>query len=540
MAIKAEGVTRATEARRKEQAQYWVYLDGEFKRYGDARLGLMTHALHYGTGVFEGIRGYWSPEHEQLFLLKLREHYRRMQNSVKVLKLKIPINLDELASTTIELIRRNNFRQDVYIRPLAFKSSEEIGVRLHNLKDSFAIYVTPFGNYVDIERGIRCMVSSWRRVDDNAAPARAKITGIYVNSALAKTEAMENGFDEAIMLTHEGHVCEGSAENIFLLRDGKAYTPPTSDNILEGLTRLGMIELLRNELKVEVIERSIDRSELYVADEIFLCGTGAQISPVVRGEHRSLRVRGPLGDPVNAAYGLIDQGSTAVIEMAKAAGLALVPPQQRDPRITTTYGVGELLQHAYDAGARHFIVGIGGSATNDGGAGMAQALGYHLLDEQGHELPPGGLALKKLARIHVGGVHADWKAAVVDLACDVSNPLTGPSGASAVYGPQKGATPEMVAELDAGLQRLAEVIQRDLGVDVDSLPGAGAAGGLGAGLVAFAGARLRPGAEMVMEALKLDERLAGAGLVITCDGSLDSQTDRIGIDPAVAARYAHP
>jgi branched-chain amino acid aminotransferase len=168
MAIKAEGVTRAIEARRKEQAQYWVYLDGEYKRYGDARLGLMTHALHYGTGVFEGIRGYWSPEHEQLFILKLREHYRRMQNSVKVLKLKIPSSLDELCSTTVELIRRNNFRQDVYIRPLAFKSSEEIGVRLHNLKDSFAIYVTPFGDYVDVERGIRCMVSSWRRVDDNA------------------------------------------------------------------------------------------------------------------------------------------------------------------------------------------------------------------------------------------------------------------------------------------------------------------------------------------------------------------------------------
>ncbi len=280
----------ATEARRKEQEQYWVYLDGEFKRYADARLGLMTHALHYGTGVFEGIRGYWSPEHEQLFLLKLREHYRRMQNSVKVLKLKIPISLDELCTTSIELIRRNNFRQDIYIRPLAFKSSEEIGVRLHNLKDSFAIYVTPFGNYVDVERGIRCMVSSWRRVDDNAAPARAKITGIYVNSALAKTEAMENGFDEAIMLTHDGHVCEGSAENIFLVRDGKVFTPPTSDNILEGLTRLAMIELLRAELDLEVVERSIDRSELYIADEIFLCGTGAQISPVVDVDRR------PIGD----------------------------------------------------------------------------------------------------------------------------------------------------------------------------------------------------------------------------------------------------
>src|SRR5438105_6361927 len=290
MAIKAEGITRAAEARKKEQAQYWVFLDGEFKRYADARLGLMTHALHYGTGVFEGIRGYWSSEHEQLFILKLREHYARLQRSVKVLKLKIPISLDELCKTSIELVRKNNFRQDVYIRPLAFKSSEEIGVRLHNLKDSFAIYVTPFGNYVDVDRGIRCMVSSWRRIDDNAAPARAKITGIYVNSALAKSEAMENGFDEAIMLTQEGHVCEGSAENIFLLRDGKAFTPPTSDNILEGLTRLGIMELLRNELDIEVVERSIDRSELYIADEIFLCGTGAQISPVIDVDRR------PIGD----------------------------------------------------------------------------------------------------------------------------------------------------------------------------------------------------------------------------------------------------
>jgi branched-chain amino acid aminotransferase len=250
----------------------------------------MTHALQYGTGVFEGIRGYWSPEHEQLFVLKLREHYRRMQNSVKVLKLKIPMNLDELCETSIELIRRNNFRQDVYIRPFAFKSSEEIGVRLHNLKDSFAIYVTPFGNYVEVDGGIRCMVSSWRRIDDNVAPARAKITGIYVNSALAKTEAMENGFDEAIMLTQDGHVCEGSAENIFLLRDGRIFTPPTNDNILEGLTRLAMFELLRKELDMEVVERSIDRSELYIADEIFLCGTGAQISPVIEVDRR------PIGD----------------------------------------------------------------------------------------------------------------------------------------------------------------------------------------------------------------------------------------------------
>jgi glycerate 2-kinase len=267
-------------------------------------------------------------------------------------------------------------------------------------------------------------------------------------------------------------------------------------------------------------------------------GTVDALVAATQGERRTRRVRGPLGDPVDAEYGLIDGSSTAVIEMAKAAGLALLPPEKRDPRVTTTYGVGELLQHAYDGGARHFIVGIGGSATNDGGAGMAQALGYHLLDDNGHELPPGGLALKRLARIHTGGVHADWKQAEVDVACDVTNPLTGPSGASAVYGPQKGATPEMVAELDAALKHFAEVIRRDLGVDVEQLPGAGAAGGLGAGLVAFTGARLRPGAEMVMEALHMDERLEGAHLVITGEGRLDSQTARFGKGPAAVARHA--
>lgn len=288
MAIRTEHVAKAAEARRREQAHYWVYLDGEIKRYEDARLGLMTHALQYGTGVFEGIRGYWNPEHEQLFILRQREHYARLLRSVKVLKLKIPIPLDELCSLSVELVRKNGFRQDIYLRPLAFKSSEEIGVRLQNIKDSFAIYVSPFGNYVEIDRGIRCIVSSWRRIDDNVAPPRAKITGIYVNSALAKDEAMENGCDEAIMLTQDGHVCEGSAENIFVLRDGVVYTPPVTDNILEGITRAALIELLRDELGIPVVERSIDRSELYVADEVILCGTGAQISSVVEIDHRAV------------------------------------------------------------------------------------------------------------------------------------------------------------------------------------------------------------------------------------------------------------
>src|SRR5919199_1823683 len=304
MAIKAEGVTKSAEARRREQSQYWVYLDGQVKRYEEARLGLMTHALHYGTGVFEGIRAYWNPEHEQLFILKQPEHYARLLRSARVLKLKIPLLVDELCSISTELVRKNGFRQDTYIRPIAFKSSEEIGVRLHNLRDSFAIYVTPYGNYVDIERGIRCMVSSWRRIDDNVAPARAKITGIYVNSALAKTEAMENGFDEAIMLTQDGHVCEGSAENIFLVREGKVITPPAYDNILEGITRNALIQLMRSEMGLEVIERSVDRSELYVADEVFLCGTGAQIAPVVEIDHREIAdgIAGPIVSRLQKVY----------------------------------------------------------------------------------------------------------------------------------------------------------------------------------------------------------------------------------------------
>lgn len=267
-------------------------------------------------------------------------------------------------------------------------------------------------------------------------------------------------------------------------------------------------------------------------------GTVDALVAATNGERRVLRVRGPLGEPVDADYGLIESSKTAVIEMAKAAGLALLPAARRDPGATTTYGVGELMQHAYDAGARHFIVGIGGSATNDGGAGLAQALGYHLLDDQGQELKPGGLALARLARIHVGGVHANWREAQVEVACDVSNPLTGPSGASAIYGPQKGATPEMVAELDAALKRLADVIRRDLATDIEDLPGAGAAGGLGGGLVAFTGATLAPGAEMVMKTLHFDDRLAGADLVITGEGRLDSQTGRFGKGPAAVARHA--
>jgi len=268
------------------QAESWVFIDGEFKQYQDVHLGLMTHALHYGTGCFEGVRAYWNDTQEQLFCLLMEAHFRRLLDSAKIIKIDLPFTVEEMVAATLELMRRNGYREDVYIRPFAFKSAEEIGVRLHGLQDSFAIYTAPFGNYVDIDSGIRCMISTWRRIDDNAAPARAKVTGIYINSALAKTEANENGFDEAIVLTQEGHVSEGSAENLFIVRNGVVITPPPSDNILEGVTRNVMSTLAREDLGLTVVERSIDRSELYVADEVFLCGTGAQVAPVIEIDRR--------------------------------------------------------------------------------------------------------------------------------------------------------------------------------------------------------------------------------------------------------------
>src|ERR1700682_1156854 len=264
----------------------WVFHEGEFGRYNDVRLGLMTHALHYGTGVFEGIRAYWNPKKEQLYLLEAAAHYERMRRSANVMRMTLPYSTEELVNFTIELLRRNQFKSDVYVRPLLYTSSEEIGVRLHNLEHSFFIYAIPFGNYVEIEAGIRCMVSTWRRVPDQSLPARAKITGAYAQSALAKTEANEAGYDEAIVLTVDGHVSEGSAENLFMIKDGTFVTPPVTDDILEGVTRTLLVGLIKGELGLPVVERSIDRTELYTCDELLLCGTGAQISPVIEVDRR--------------------------------------------------------------------------------------------------------------------------------------------------------------------------------------------------------------------------------------------------------------
>jgi branched-chain amino acid aminotransferase len=275
---------------RRAQADYWVYYEGELCRYGDAHLGLLTHALHYGTGCFEGIRAYWSDRQRRLNVFRMPEHFERMHRNARMLHMRLPLPIDELCDITVELLRRNAFTTDVYVRPLVYKADEEVGIRFHGLRDGFMIVTVPFGAYVDTTAGIRCQVSSWRRMDDNVAPARSKSSGIYVNSALAKTEAVLNGFDEAIVLSHDGHVSEGSAENIFLLRNGSLATPPITENIVEGVTRRTLMTFARDELDIEVAERQVDRSELYIADEVILCGTGAEVSPVIEIDRR------PIGD----------------------------------------------------------------------------------------------------------------------------------------------------------------------------------------------------------------------------------------------------
>lgn len=272
---------------RRARVPPYAYFKKKIVPLAEAKIGIMTHAFNYGTAVFEGIRGNWNPEEQQIYLFRIKDHFERMHRSCRIIKIDLPYTVDELCQLTTEVVRISDFKEDVYVRPLAYKSSEAVGVRLHNLEDDFLIFVTPFGNYLE-EGGIRCCTSTWRRIDDTVIPARAKVTGLYVNSALAKTEALENGFDEAIMLTQEGHVSEGSGENIFMVRQGKLITPPAYDNILVGITRETVTALAHHELGLETVERSIDRSELYIADEVFLTGTAAHLTPVVEIDRRQV------------------------------------------------------------------------------------------------------------------------------------------------------------------------------------------------------------------------------------------------------------
>lgn len=268
----------------------YAFFEGEIVPYDEAKIGALTHALHYGTAAFGGLRGYWNPEQEQMYVIRPLDHFKRLLNSAKILMMEIPYTPEELVDTLVELLRAEANQVDTYIRPLIYKSDEQIGVKLHGLSDAILMVAIPFGRYIDKEEGAHLCFSSWRRIDDNSIPARAKIAGAYVNSALIKSEAMLNGFDEGIVLNQDGHVAEGSAENFFLVREGVVITPPISANILEGITRRTLIHLMREEMGLEVQERQIDRTEVYVADEAFLCGTGVQIAAITKVDHR------PLGD----------------------------------------------------------------------------------------------------------------------------------------------------------------------------------------------------------------------------------------------------
>ena len=268
-----------------------AFFRGQVVPLSEAKVSVTTHALHYGTAVFEGIRGNWNADHEKLYVFRMREHYERLMQGCRIMMMDIPYGVDDLCEITLDLLQRCGYREDLYIRPLAYKSEERVAnLKLQDLSSDFTLIVVPFGAYIDVEGAIRCCTSSWRRVDDTIIPPRVKISGHYVNSILAKTEATLSGFDEAIMLTQDGDVSEGSGENLFLVSKGVLHTPLVADNNLMGITRDSAIRIATDELGLEVVERRIRRSELYLADEIFLTGTAAHVTPV--GE---LDVR-PIGD----------------------------------------------------------------------------------------------------------------------------------------------------------------------------------------------------------------------------------------------------
>jgi branched-chain amino acid aminotransferase len=306
----------------------WCYHGGEFVKMGEIRLSPATNALNYGTGVFEGIRAYWNERRGTLQVLKLREHYERFEKSCRMLRIDLPYTVDELCDITLEILRRNAPREDTYIRPLAYKAAASVGVKLA-VEDEISIFTVPMGNYVELT-GLRCCVSSWRRTPDTAIPARGKLTGSYINTALAVDEAQRAGYDDAIFLTQDGHVSEASAANIFLLRKSGLVTPPVTADILEGITRDAVMELSEKELGMPVEKRNVDRTELYAADEVFLTGTGYQIAPVVEIDGREVGTgeMGPIASRLQELYFKAARGDnpdydhwTVAVEVAeKAAG----------------------------------------------------------------------------------------------------------------------------------------------------------------------------------------------------------------------------
>jgi branched-chain amino acid aminotransferase len=310
------------------QLPNYAYFEGKIVPFEEAKISVMTHALNYGTAAFGGVRGYWNEDEEQLFVFRPLDHYTRLLNSAKMLCMEFDHTPESFTEITLELLRTEGWREDVYLRPLIYMADPVIGVKVHDLRADFTVFSLPFGGYVSNEENIHVTFSSWRRIDDNIIPARGKITGAYVNSALIKTDAVRAGFDEALVLNNDGHLSEGSGMNFFMVRDGVVVTPAVTDNILEGITRRSIIEIMREEMGLPVEERSIDRTEVYLAEEAFFSGTALQVGAITAVDHRPVGagVMGPVVAELRERFFEVVRGknekyrhwSTPVYEAVKA------------------------------------------------------------------------------------------------------------------------------------------------------------------------------------------------------------------------------
>jgi branched-chain amino acid aminotransferase len=289
----------------------YAYFHGKIVPYSEAKVGVATHALNYGTAVFGGIRGYWNDEKKKLYIFRPMDHFQRFLNSCRLMCIELGQTPASLTQILLDLLHQDVYQQDIYLRPLAYKGDESIGVKLHGLVDDLSMYAVPFGLYIKNDTAAHFTVSSWRRVDDNMIPARGKISGAYANSALVKTDAVRAGFDDALVLNQDGHISEGSAMNVFILREGKLVTPPASENILEGITRRTIMELAEKELHIPVVERPIDRTEIYICDELFMTGTAVQVTAVTQIDHRPVGngVMGPVTSKLRCLFGDVVRGN---------------------------------------------------------------------------------------------------------------------------------------------------------------------------------------------------------------------------------------
>ncbi len=287
-----------------------AFFEGKIIPLSEAKVSIAAHAFLYGTSIFGGMRAFWNEEKQRLFIFRPYDHFRRLLHSAKMLSMKTEFDEESLIQVTLDLLRTDNWKQDIYFRPTFYKADLGIGVRLHDIKDEFSIFVMAYEIYVKNDTSAHVTFSSWRRVDDNVIPARAKVAGAYVNSSLIKSDAVQSGFDEALVLDHNGHVSEGSAMNIFMVRDGALVTPPITDNILEGITRRTVIELARRELGIDVVERSIDRTEVYIAEEMFFAGTAAGVTGITKVDHRPVG-RGVMGPVTSQLRALVDDAVRA-------------------------------------------------------------------------------------------------------------------------------------------------------------------------------------------------------------------------------------